>query len=153
MYQSILIAAALCGVFAVAPAPAQNTEELAKQVREVETAFAQTMTERNFAAFSEHLSAEAVFFTRQGALRGAEAVAAAWRPYFEDADADAPFSWAPAQVEVLDSGALALSSGPVLDPDGHQVGTFTSIWRLEADGVWRIIFDKGCPPCDCSGEH
>lgn len=27
--------------------------------------------------------------------------------------AEAPFSWEPAQVEVLDSGTLALSSGPV----------------------------------------
>jgi len=27
--------------------------------------------------------------------------------------------------------------------------TYNSIWRLEPDGKWRIIFDKGCPPCDC----
>ena len=56
---------------------------------------------------------------------------------------DAPFSWAPEQVEVLESGTLALSSGPVWDPKGKQFATFTSIWRLEAPGVWRIVFDKG----------
>jgi hypothetical protein len=49
---------------------------------------------------------------------------------------------------VLDSGALALSSGPVTGPGGEQLGTFTSIWRLEAPGTWRIIFDKGNKACE-----
>ncbi len=44
---------------------------------------------------------------------------------------------------VLDSGELALSTGPVYDPAGKQVATFNSIWRREPDGSWLIIFDKG----------
>ena len=60
---------------------------------------------------------------------------------------DAPFSWEPEQVQVLDSGTLALSSGPVRNPEGKTVATFTSIWRLEAPGVWRIVFDKGNRVC------
>lgn len=50
---------------------------------------------------------------------------------------------------MLDSGTLALSSGPVYDPAGRNFATFTSIWRLEAPGVWRIVFDKGNENCDC----
>jgi ketosteroid isomerase-like protein len=50
---------------------------------------------------------------------------------------------------VLDSGNLAFSSGPVLDPDGRQVGTFNSVWRREPDGRWLVVFDKGCPVCNC----
>lgn len=148
MCKTLLIAALLSAAFGLAGA--QTAAETAQQVRAAESAFARTMAERNFAAFSSHLSAEAVFFARQGVLRGAAAVAAAWQPYFEEEEA--PFSWEPAQVEVLDSGDLALSSGPVRDPDGHQVGTFTSVWRREADGQWRIVFDKGCPPCNCGGD-
>ena len=56
---------------------------------------------------------------------------------------EAPLSWGPDVVEVLASGALALSSGPVLRPNGEQSGRFNSVWRKEADGVWRVIFDKG----------
>jgi hypothetical protein len=55
----------------------------------------------------------------------------------------------PEDVEVLDSGTLAISTGPVRDPKGALFATFTSIWRLEDSGKWRIIFDKGnqvCPP-------
>ena len=47
---------------------------------------------------------------------------------------------------MLESGHLAFSSGPVFDADGKRVDTFNSVWRLEDDGKWRIIFDKGC---DC----
>lgn len=150
MSKTILIAAILSGALGAAAVAAQSNEELAQQVRAVETAFARSMAERNFAVFASHLAAETVFFTRQGTLRGAEAVAQAWKPYFEEEEA--PFSWEPAQVEVLASGELALSSGPVRDPDGRQVGTFTSVWRREKDGVWRIVFDKGCPPCDCGAD-
>ena len=85
------------------------------------------------------------FFSGEKALRGAEAVAAHWKRFYEGKEA--PFSWDPAQVEVLDSGTLALSTGPVRDPDGKVSGTFTSIWRREAPGKWRIVFDRGCPVC------
>jgi len=49
---------------------------------------------------------------------------------------------------VLDSGTLAHSSGPVMSPDGNVFGMFNSVWRLEPDGRWRVIFDKGCDVCD-----
>jgi ketosteroid isomerase-like protein len=134
-----LLAAAL-------PRAAADTAQLAEQVRQAETAFAQTMADRDWVAFKACIAEEAVFFGRQGVLRGREAVAAGWKPFFEGPCA--PFSWKPEQVEALASGALALSSGPVLDPEGKRVGTFQSVWRLEADGRWRIIFDKGCPVCN-----
>jgi ketosteroid isomerase-like protein len=127
-------------------APAADTARLAEQVRAVETAFAKTMADRDWAAFQACICDEAVFFGSQGILRGRDAVADGWKRYF--AGPQAPFSWAPEQVEALASGTLALSSGPVLDPEGKRIGTFQSIWRLEADGRWRIVFDKGCPPCN-----
>ena len=61
----------------------------------------------------------------------------------------APFSWAPEIVEVQEGGKLALSTGPVIDAEGKRVGTYTSIWRREKSGKWLIIFDRGCPYCDC----
>ena len=44
---------------------------------------------------------------------------------------------------MLESGRLALSSGPVLGASGEQIGRFNSIWRKDADGQWRVVFDKG----------
>jgi ketosteroid isomerase-like protein len=125
------------------PAPA----ELRRQVEDTERAFAQTMADRDYGAFAAFLSEEAIFFGGGEPLRGKQQVAAAWKGYFEKADA--PFSWAPEVVEVLPSGALAHSSGPVFNPAGERIATFNSVWRLDADGRWRIVFDKGsrdCPP-------
>ena len=127
---------------AAGPAAAADRGALERAVRDTESAFARTMADRDHAAFTRFLSAETVFFAGSRALRGRDAVASAWKPFYEGPAA--PFSWAPETVEVLDSGQLALSSGPVHDPAGKRIATFTSIWRQEAPGVWRIVFDKGC---------
>jgi ketosteroid isomerase-like protein len=129
-------------------AAAETTDELAQQVRTAETAFAATMADRDLQKFASYVDEEAVFFGGEGALRGKAAVVERWKAFFDGPNA--PFSWTPETVEVLASGTLALSSGPVHDPAGKRVGTFNSIWRRGADGAWRVVFDKGCDPCRCA---
>ena len=131
----------------MASAQASGRQGLARQVFEAESGFAKTLAARDSQAFATYLAIDAVFFSRRDTLRGRAAVVAGWHPFFEGAAA--PFSWSPQIVEVLESGTLALSSGPVRDPSGRQIGTFNSIWRREADGRWRVVFDKGCAVCDC----
>jgi len=128
---------------AVAPRES-NLEALRKQVADAERAFAKTMADRNFAAFTSFLSEEAIFYAGEKPIRGKQAVAADWKRFYEKPEP--PFSWEPESVEVLDSGTLALSSGPVRGPDGKIIARFNSIWRLEAPGVWRVVFDKGSKP-------
>lgn len=123
-----------------------ESEDVARQVEGVERAFARTMAERDFAAFRAFLSDEAVFISGERPLRGKKAVADDWARYFEGEQA--PFSWEPAMVEVLESGRLALSSGPVYGADGTRIATFTSVWRQEQPGVWRIVFDRGTRHCE-----
>ena len=134
-------------ILAFAAAWGEAPENPALEVRAAETAFAKTMADRDLEAFLGFIAADAIFFAQDRALRGVEAVKAAWSPFFQGAAA--PFSWEPETVEVLDSGNLAFSSGPVRDPQGRQVGTFNSVWRRDANGQWKVVFDKGCPPCDC----
>jgi len=110
--------------------PRPDLAVLKQQVIDTETAFAGTMAARDHAAF----------------VRGKAAVAQDWKRFYEGPAA--PFSWKPTEVEVLESGTLAISAGPVYDPDGKQFGVFNSIWRLEAPGQWRIVFDKGGCPCE-----
>jgi ketosteroid isomerase-like protein len=142
--------AALCAlaIAAMRVSLAHSPQAPADRVRAAETALAKTMADRDFAAFGSYVSDEAIFFGSKGPLRGKAAVLESWKHLYQEPKA--PFSWSPEMVQVLDSGTLAHSSGPVLDPDGKRVGTFNSIWRLEKDGKWRVVFDKGCDACSCA---
>lgn len=122
-----------------APETAAPDPRQAVEAREI--AFAATMADRDLEAFGTFISEEAIFFNGNVPLRGKAAISAAWSGFFEGESA--PFSWRPDTVEVLDSGQLAISSGPVYSASGEASGRFNSIWRREADGQWRVVFDKG----------
>jgi len=132
-----------------AQAQQTNPGDARDQVAKAERGFAASMAQRDPVRFATFLSDEAVFIGNredQPALRGKRAVAEGWKRFFDGPAA--PFSWDPDVIEVLDSGKLALSSGPVKDARGELIGRFTSIWRLENIG-WRVVFDRGCPACKC----
>jgi ketosteroid isomerase-like protein len=118
-----------------------DIDALKRQVADTERAFARSMADRDHAAFARFLSEQTVFFSGAKTLHGKAEVAAAWKRFFDAKDA--PFSWEPDQVEVTADGQLAHSSGPVRDPSGKPIARFNSVWRLEAPGTWRIVFDKG----------
>ena len=149
--KSSLLAAALAAMnCACAPPPASKpapeiltNAQLQEQVLAAERAFADSMARRDRTAFETFLDPEAVFFPGRGVLRGKPAIAENWSPFFEGGQA--PFSWEPDAAEVLDSGTLAITTGPVRDPSGKAIARFNSIWRRNAAGEWKIIFDKGSP--------
>jgi len=126
----------------VDPSAAQGQlDDAAAEVEAREIAFAKAFADRDLEAFLSFVSPEAVFFNGNEPSRGHDAIARLWAPNFEDADA--PFSWHPDVIQVLESGRLALSSGPVRAASGVEAGRFNSIWRKDADGQWRVVFDKG----------
>ncbi len=116
---------------------------LQSQVFAAERAFARSMAERRHEDFVRHLSEHAIFFAPREVLRGRPAVAAGWKGFYEGAQA--PFSWDPDQVEITPDGQLAHSTGLVRDSAGKPVSRFSSVWRQEAPGVWRVVIDKGGP--------
>ncbi len=115
------------------------------QVVATERAFAKTMADRDFKAFQQFLSSEAIFFSGSTVEHGPAEIEATWKPYFKGPGA--PFSWVPDQCAGRALGqAVALSTGPVY-VDGKEVGRFNSVWRLEGTNTWRIVFDKGEAVC------
>ena len=141
------VAAALAVCIGMPGTAIAEDEDLAADLRATEEAFAKTMADRDHEAFQSFLAEETVFFGSRGEIRGKEAVAAAWKPFFEGPAA--PFSWKPDTAAVLDSGTLGLTSGPIFTPEGNRVGTFNSVWRRDSSGSWKVVFDRGCPPCEC----
>jgi ketosteroid isomerase-like protein len=145
---ALLIAPHACRAAELASTPRRD---LASEVRDSERAFAKTMADRDLASFGGYVAEEGVFFGGKGPLRGRAAVVQAWTRFFEGKEA--PFSWEPETVEVLPSGNLALTAGPVRDSKGTLIGTFSTIWRLEPDGRWRVVFDRGCEVCAPEPKH
>jgi ketosteroid isomerase-like protein len=142
------------GLLNVVAPPAISTEtrakeslaDLSEQVRKTEIAFAKTLADRDVKAFTRMIAPDAIWLA-DAPLRGPTEVLTRWQKYFDAAQP--PFSWAPELVEVQEGGKLALSTGPVTNAAGKRVGMYTSIWRREESGEWRLIFDRGCPVCDC----
>ena len=119
-----------------------------QQVAAAERAFAASMAKRDLSAFTALIAEEAIFVGGSDTpriLRGRVAIVDGWKGFFDGPTA--PFSWDPDIVEVLDSKTLALTSGPVRNATGAITGRFTSIWRFEGDGRWRVLFDRGSPVC------
>ena len=123
-----------------------DSQALRQEVTEVEIAFAKTMADRDFDAFASFVSDEAVFLNDGKPLRGKKAVLDYWKKFFSTDKA--PFSWKPELVEVLASGTLAESVGPVFNAGGKLVARYYSTWRQEEPGRWRIVFDNGYDVCE-----
>ena len=128
---------------------AADLAAIASEVKAAETAFAKTMADRRLDQFGDYVAEDAVF-NGSTAHIGRAAVVAAWTDFFKATKA--PFSWAPDAVAVAADGRTAISTGPVRTPDGKVVSRFTSIWRKDADGHWRVIADQGVDACECPVE-
>ena len=125
-------------------------EAAKQQVAATERAFAKTMSDRELKAFGSFLSEDTVFFSGPKPLHGKQAVIDFWSRFYDKPQA--PFSWEPKVVEVSGDGTLAISSGPVYDPQGKLFACFSSVWRQEAPGVWKIVFDRGTGPQECEAK-
>jgi ketosteroid isomerase-like protein len=149
---ALVAAAAVSGALlsgcATPPAAKPDLAQLQQQVTAAERAFAKTMADRDFAGFGTYVAEDALFYSGANPpLRGRQAVMDHWKRFY--ATPQAPFSWEPDKVDVLDNGTLAHSTGPVKDPSGKIVSRYNSVWRQDAPGVWRVVFDRGEPVCDC----
>jgi len=143
----ILIFFPICIATILLSAPA--FADPARDVRCQEIAFSRSVETSDLERFTSFIDPDARFVGDE-VLRGPGAVSEAWKVFF---DANGPrIKWRPQIVEVLQDEKLALSRGPyqtvVTDGQGKQSeswGTFNSIWRLQLDGEWKVVFDAGSP--------
>lgn len=58
---------------------------------------------------------------------------------------DPPVSvfWWPGRSYVSCDGAIAVNTGPWVREWGKSVGYFTTVWKRQADGSWKWIYDAG----------
>ena len=132
MFKTILIASVAISL--------ANTAQAASPAAQIEAA------ERAFAAdglamgmrdsFLKHMADDAIVFTP--APTTARDV---YGPLPSQGGAK-NLEWWPAWIVAARSGDLGLSTGPTRI-DGHGGRWYASIWRKDADGTWRWIYDGG----------
>ncbi|MDJ0905138.1 MAG: nuclear transport factor 2 family protein [Woeseiaceae bacterium] len=119
----------------------------ADEVRCREIGFSKSIERKDIEAFKTFLDADARFVSNRP-RRGVEEISASWSRFTAE---DGPsIRWRPRFVEVVQDGTLALSVGVYeaigKNEDGTETksyGSFHSTWRLNDDGVWRVVFDAG----------
>ena len=137
--------------------PSATFADLADIVRCQEIAFSQSVETQNLARFRSLIDDDARFVSN-AVIKGPDAIAEAWGVFFTDQGPK--IKWRPQFVEVLEDGKLALTRGPyrmvTKDEDGNETahwGTFNSVWRIQADGSWLVVFDAGSPASNAPAEE
>lgn len=122
-----------------------DLSRLTRDLRTAESGFAETMAKRDLNAFASFLEEDAVFINGGKPLRGKTAIVEHWQRFY--AKPEPPFSWMPEIIEVLDTGDLGYSEGPVSLPNGTIPSRYFSMWRLNSASVWKVVFDNGYDVC------
>ena len=138
------------GTYASPQPPQFSADECAVWQRE--QSFAQSVADHDAVAFAEHVSENAAFGASTPApTRGRAAIAKDWSGVVEGKQM--ALRWYPTRVTIAGAPDVAWSSGPALfeslDPKAkhrYMMSRFHSVWRKEADGTWRVLFDDGTQP-------
>jgi ketosteroid isomerase-like protein len=116
------------------------------EVRQAENDFAASFAARDKAKFGSFLQDDAMFWVQGKPVVGRENVVKAWSGLLDPEKP--PFSWKSEVAVVSADGMTAFSTGGVFTPDGTRVSRFTSTWRKQKDGSWKVQFDgPGSPIC------
>ena len=121
--------------------------DLADDVRCREVGFSKSAEARDAVSFKSFIDFDARF-VGNSVSRGPSSITEAWSVFLTNGGP--AIKWRPQFVELLEDESLALTRGPyrmiTTDENGVETehwGTFNSIWRLNDDGVWRVVFDAG----------
>jgi len=123
-------------VMACATTPAPQPLANASVIEAAERAFAADAGQRGWVeSFRSHAAPDAVVIWDDPANAQQQLASQPAAP------PDSSLRWHPLWVGIARSGDFGFSTGPVISGDRHS--QYFSIWRKDADGTWKWIYDGG----------
>ena len=128
------------------PNPEAQLEQWTAEIVAVEKAFNDMAQADGLAkAFQFYAAEEGVLKRGQAIIKGKEAIG---QFYTDNARPNSTLTWAPTFVDVSESGDLAYTYGDFTFtfPDSlgnlqESTGIFHTVWKRQADGNWRFVWD------------
>lgn len=144
----VAVVLALC-LRASEPAQAQANAASAAQIMQADRDFAKSVAERNREKFLSFIAETTTFNGgTRNELRGRDAVMKDWDAFFDPKGPS--LTWAPIRGDVIGAGDVGYTVGRSLftttGTDGkitERPGEYLTIWRKQADGAWKVVFDTG----------
>ncbi len=126
-----------------------STEDMAKwksEIMEVETAFNNMAQKEGLVkAFEFYAAEDGVIKRGKKVIKGKTGIAA-W--YKKDVRPNETLTWKPSFIDVSKSGDLGYTYGDFvftsIDSLGNKkqnTGIFHTVWKRQADGSWRFVWD------------
>ena len=135
----------LIGSFVLPVAAQDKPLTGADLLRKLEADFAHAVAEHGHDAFVAYFAEDGVELEDGGGVKTKADMRheAAWPP-------DLSLSWAPVKAEMAASGDMGYTYGNYVlktkDKDGKtgaRYGKYTSIWKKQQDGSWKVALDMG----------
>ena len=148
-----LVVAAACGAPApdaaapVSESPAATAES--EQLMEADRAFARAVAARGTDAWVDAFAEDGAMLQPGGEVRGHDAIRQAMAGAFSTPGFS--LTWEPTRAEISRGGDLGYTIGRYVNtspgPDGpvSREGAYTTIWRRDPSGAWKVALDLGVP--------
>ena len=132
-----------------APPAADTPPPDAGQLMEADRTFASDVATRGVDAWVEAFAEDGAMLQPGAEVRGHGAIREAMAAAF--ADPGFSLAWDPTHAEISSSGDLGYTIGRYVSttpgPDGPVTseGAYTTVWRRDPAGDWKVVLDLGVP--------
>jgi ketosteroid isomerase-like protein len=147
----VLVVAFLVGTIVLPvtrPTVAASPKVTADTLKQLEGEFMNAAAEKGSQGFMSFYTEDSVELPNGAAIIHGKAEIAKGMGFLDDKNNH--LTWAPVGADLAASGDLGYTYGNyeyhALDKDGKPVveyGKYTSIWKLQKDGSWKIALDMG----------
>jgi ketosteroid isomerase-like protein len=115
------------------------TAPRAPALEEADIAFAADTAARGIEGWVAAFDAHGAMMTKQGRVEGAEGI----RGVMSELLATTKIAWAPIASAARGDIGYTVGKATFTGPEKSWHSTYVTIWKRQADGAWKVLFDTG----------